>query len=468
MKSTALGLALVLGLAAAQARAESGLEEAAPPDQTEVSPGEPLPLDEALRLAAARPQLTAAALASLDRAEAALKTSWAALVPAASASLSYIHWDQANTATVGGQTLETQKQDDLKANLLLSVPLVSARTWLGVHAARAGVQVAELNLEVVRQALLLGVARAHYQALGLLTLVEVQRSQIRAAERHLAIATARHRSGTGPRLDVLRARTELLQARESLETSLLGLDNARDALASLTGFPGLPMPVATVELAEPPADGPELLDLGLRQREELRLARAAREQAGRAMTASWMQFIPSLNAAWQLNWQITEPAGFGSQDPTRWFLGLTLSIPLFDEGRYAELDLKRAEVTLAERQLQDAERQASLAIRQALRERHKALVLLGASDERARLAAETLTLAEEAYRNGTGASLEVTDARRTSQAAEVDRIAKRVSAQLALLELWRAVGQDLLRLPGGLSAEAHRAPSAPPSPVPPG
>ncbi len=442
MRLRVLALLALVGLASGALRAE----EASPPPLPEVTPGEPLSLEEALRLVAARPQLTAQALASLDRAEAALKASWAVLVPTASASLAYSRWDHA----VEFQDRVYQAQDDLDGGLLLSVPLVSARTWLAVRAAASGTRVAELGLEVVRQALLLSVARAHYQALGLLSLAEVQRAQLRASARHAEVASIRHRSGTGARVEVLRARTDLLQSREALESTLLGLDNAREALASLTGLEGLPLPVAEADPPAPPAELTRLLELGRQQREDLRLARASQEQADRALDASWMQLVPSLNLAWQFAWQITDPpasAGGFTQDPTRWFLGLTLHIPLFDETRYADLDLKRAELTLAERQAEEAERQAALAIRQAARERQKSLVLLTAAAERSRLAKETLTLAEEAYRAGTGSSLEVTDARRASQTAEVDLVAKRVAAQLILLELWRAVGQDLTALP---------------------
>jgi outer membrane protein TolC len=63
-----------------------------------------------------------------------------------------------------------------------------------------------------------------------------------------------------------------------------------------------------------------------------------------------------------------------------------------------------------------------------------------------RLAAQALTLAETAYENGTGNSLDVTDARRSSRSAEIDFAVKRFESQLALLQLLRAVGEDMSKL----------------------
>ena len=69
--------------------------------------------------------------------------------------------------------------------------------------------------------------------------------------------------------------------------------------------------------------------------------------------------------------------------------------------------------------------------------------LVATARKKATLAAQSLELAENAYENGTGSSLDVTDARRSSRAAEIDLATKRFGAQLALLTLLRAAGEDM-------------------------
>ena len=62
------------------------------------------------------------------------------------------------------------------------------------------------------------------------------------------------------------------------------------------------------------------------------------------------------------------------------------------------------------------------------------------------MAKEALTLVEASYNAGTGSSLDVTDARRTSSSAIVNLAAKRLQSQISLLKLLSAVGDDMMGL----------------------
>jgi len=416
------------------------------PELPPITPGPAITLAEALKLADERNLGLAAARTDIARARADLKYSWALLLPTASGSLGLTHNDHEDTANIGGMEMVTRKQDDLRGNLQVNLPLVNARAWLGVGVADIGEEASALAVENVRQTLLLTVAQSFFAALSAGSLIDVHEAQIRASQRHLAIATVRHRSGTGARIDVVRARTELLKAREDLLVAHTALDNSRDALAVLTGVQGLPRPTPVETLPHPPGKEHELSDLAARQREDLKLKRTLLMLADRQLTLSWMSFIPTLNATWQLNQQITDPSSFTDPDQTRWFIGLTLDVPIYDHTRYAELDQQRAALHKAQLEAEDAELQARLEVRQALRSWRKALDLVSTAGERARLAAETVKLAEAAYENGTGNSLDVTDARRTSRQAEIDLTFKRFDAQLSLLELLRKVGLDMSTL----------------------
>ncbi|MBW1810855.1 MAG: hypothetical protein JRJ87_21870 [Deltaproteobacteria bacterium] len=74
------------------------------------------------------------------------------------------------------------------------------------------------------------------------------------------------------------------------------------------------------------------------------------------------------------------------------------------------------------------------------------MLLVGTSKTKAELASQALRLAESAYENGTGSSLDVTDARRTSRSAEINFSVRRFESQLALLTLLRSVGEDMSKL----------------------
>jgi outer membrane protein len=161
-----------------------------------------------------------------------------------------------------------------------------------------------------------------------------------------------------------------------------------------------------------------------------------------------MQFIPSLYASWTLTQQVSEPGGFSSPDNSRWFIGLTLSVPIYDHTRYADLDQKRVSRSRARLEVEDTRRQVALHVRQARREYEQFVALVATAGKKVSLAGQSLDLAETAYENGTGSSLDVTDARRSSRAAEIDLATKRFGAQLALLKLLRTAGEDLRAIGG--------------------
>ncbi len=408
----------------------------------QIKPGKPLSLQEALRLADKRNLSLAAARTDIIKARAELESAWSKLLPVATGTLTLTHNDHADTVEMGGG-IEIRKQQDLKGLLQVSMPVLNAQLWKGISLADTNVEVNEHRVEESRQALFLSVSQAYFQALTSLELIEVQRSQIKRSKRHLIIATFRHRSGTGNRLDVVRAQTELLTAREDVLKAHVSLDSARDALAILIDSSEMPMPVEISEIKPPVASEGQLISKAKKQRQDVKLSKSLEELADDQLSLSWMQFVPSLQASWQLTQQITDPSSFGSPDKSRWFIGLTLSIPIYDHTRYADLHQKRASLAKARLETEYLKKQAVLEIRKARREYENALALVATSRKKAHLANQSLELAETAYENGTGSSLDVTDARRSSRAAEIDLATKRFEAQLTLLILMRKAGEDL-------------------------
>jgi outer membrane protein TolC len=182
------------------------------------------------------------------------------------------------------------------------------------------------------------------------------------------------------------------------------------------------------------------------RREDLRLKRAMVELADDRLDAAWMQFLPSLNASWQLTHQFTTPSSFGDADQTRWTAYLVLSVPIYNQTRYADLDVKRAAVSKAQLEAEDAAQNAALEVRRTRRDYLNSLDAVETAASQAELARETLTLTEAEYIAGTGSSLAVTDARRSSREAELNLASKRFEAQIKLLELLRAAGEDMSRL----------------------
>jgi outer membrane protein len=203
------------------------------------------------------------------------------------------------------------------------------------------------------------------------------------------------------------------------------------------------MPKENRAVEAPPSSEKDILTKGLENRPDLRLKKAVVDLSDSRLKLSWMQFLPSLNLSWQLGHQFTDPGDMTSSDKTRWTAYLVLSVPLYNQTRYADLDKSRAEIAKAKIEVEDAEKNAGLEIRTAKRNYEGAMEKVASASTQAELAREILEITESEYTQGTGSSLEVTDARRTRNEAEINLATKRLESQLALLDLFRAAGDDM-------------------------
>ena len=449
---------LVFAITAMSANAQ---DEAAPlPD---ITPGQPVSLSQALKLAEQRNLDLAVAKMEVVKARTQLKTAWGLVHPVVQAKLDYTHMDHEDTVdlassfaplleTMGmtlppgtdlGEPLLVNPREKLTGSLDAMVPLVNANHWLTIKSAKQGIRVAELSIEQVRRQLLLGVAEAYFMSLTARDLIDFYHSQIVTAREQLRIAKARFNAGRGMRIDVIRAETDAEQATQSLRSALLAFDNARDALGNLIGADGLPLPVSSQRLRVPEGEVAELERDALKTRVDIQTEAAKIELMDRQLDASWTKFIPTLDLMGHGGYQFTEMVDLGSTDRSRWAVMLSLTVPLYDYFRYADLDEKRAQLKQATLSLENTRQKATLAVRKARRDYAEALTAVVTAEKQAALAKEGLKLVEAAYQAGTTTSLEVTEARQTLIAAGFNLATLQLKAELALLTLVDAVGEEI-------------------------
>ncbi|MBW2278252.1 MAG: TolC family protein, partial [Deltaproteobacteria bacterium] len=266
-----------------------------PPDEElgfalpQISAGAPITLNEAVVRADRRnPGLSSARL-EIQKAEAQLKQAWGLVLPGAQAGMQLMHRDHEDAVNFGGTRMVFMSQDDLKGSISVGMPLVNAQNWLTVGAAKQGVRVAEYSIEDARQQLLMGVAIAYVAAVQIREYIALSEEQARSAAHHLKIARARFEVGTGLKIDVIRAETNLEQTRQDLLQAHLAFDNARDTLGTLTGTGGLPLPVATPPLEVPGGDEQQLVSQAVSERAQLRAKDELIKLMDRQLDASWMQ-----------------------------------------------------------------------------------------------------------------------------------------------------------------------------------
>jgi outer membrane protein TolC len=182
------------------------------------------------------------------------------------------------------------------------------------------------------------------------------------------------------------------------------------------------------------------------ERAQIRAKEQMIELMDRQLDASWMQLLPTLDMAWGLDYQFTEPGDLGSPDRSRWAFIFTLTVPIYNHYRYGDLDYKRAALKQAMLDREDAEANLGQDVRKLRRDYLTALSSVETAERQAVLAAEGLVLVEASYEAGTGTSLDVTDARRTKTAADFNLAQQQLEAQIALIQLLNAIGQDMTEL----------------------
>ncbi|MBN1773493.1 MAG: TolC family protein [Deltaproteobacteria bacterium] len=431
---------------AGEADAAAAVEPLEPLEQPlrEATPGPPLTLEEAFELARARHPSLRGVREELEKADAMLAQAWGALLPRVSGQIMYTLNDEPTTVSFGGMSITIRQQHIAQAQLSIQAPLFNMPILSAIDTARLGRSMAGLAEEEGARQLLLGVATAFYGSLSARELVEVQADAFEKAKGRVRAAQARLDAGAGIRIDVARARLELETARLAHEAALLGLDNARQALAGLLVMDELPVPLVPETNPEAPATAEELVERAAADRSDVELKRLQIALAEQNLESAWAAFYPSLALAWQLQSELTEPAGFGGRR-NAWALVFVLSIPIYDQSRYGLLDQRRAEIRQAESNLEASLLALDTEIQSAFRSYESSLTTIDTAVRQVELAEEALGLAEAGFQAGAATSLDVDDAQQRVNQARINLAVQRYQSRLALLKLAFLAGE----VPGG-------------------
>jgi outer membrane protein len=398
-----------------------------------------LAFDAAVSRALARNPAATVAAEEVARARAVVEEVRAAALPTLSLGAAYTRLDHDRTLAGSGTVIVPA--DQVNANLLLTVPLVTPRSWVQWRHAGDNVDVARLSADEVRRQLALSTARVYLGLMAQHRVVEVSARARDAARAHYQFAHQRFAGGYGTRVDEVRAAQEVAADESQLQAAVANLARLRETLSVLVG---LDQPVdVTDDVALPGAPTvEESLEDARVLRADLRLFRGRLSAAERVAHDNWADYAPSLVATFQPFFQNPATAqlpqwGFQAQ------LGLSWSI--YDGGlRYGLAKERAALVREARANLEGGARQAGAEVRAAGEAVRRSAAALAAARDAAKLAGEGLALTNLAYRAGASTNIEVIDAERRARDAD--------TAVTQAEDAWRQATLDLLlasgRFPG--------------------
>ena len=267
--------------------------------------------------------------------------------------------------------------------------------------------------------------------------VEATAGDVQAVDRLVGQLRVREREGEGSRFDRLRAEQELAELKQAAVTASIELSDARGAVAAL-----LPTGVAVTRVTGPFSSARPLPD-----REAL-VARSRTSRAElRALQFGLDRTALEANAARRSRWPSPVVSGglkradTGAETATGGVIGLNLAIPLFDSGarEAARWTAEGARIAAARTAIEQQVRAEVTRAAEALALRRQAIVEAGDDG----VAAELVTTAEVAYREGEIGIVALLDAVRTASRARIRDLDRRLDVRLAEIALERAVGERL-------------------------
>ena len=298
--------------------------------------------------------------------------------------------------------------------------------------------------ETVELSLVGLVASNYLQLRGLEAQIVVTKSNLLSRIAALKLNQRRMAGGVASSLEVSQAEVSV----SNLEAQLIELNRLRaislHQLAVLTGVLDLQLDAADLRILTvspiPPAGLPSAL---LENRPDIRQAEqnlvAENAKIGIAKAAMY----PSITLTGIFGGESLELGDILKTGARIWTLGLGLDLPIFDSGR------REARLEQATARQKQALAQYQTAIQNAFKEVNDALVTrrLNAEREQALLASESsakkaLTVAENRYKSGYSAYLEVLDAQRVHNEASLNTVQAKQASFLATVELFKVLGGD--------------------------
>lgn len=403
---------------------------------------EKLTLEQSINIALENNPAIHIARENTRKADALVREAFSAGYPKVTLNAVYQRLDEATTANFGGSTIVLNKADNRSANLNVSHNVdLFGTVKLGKTAAKAGKSAYQYYLDAQINDITLNVKNAFYNVLRAQQNQQVQNETVSQLDAHLKDAQENFDAGTIAKYDVLRAETEVANARQRFISAKNGVDLAKAALNNVMG-----RPVSTEIDLEEPARKPfvtldlnKAIDTASKSRPEV-LAAADMIKVNDEFTAiAKKNLLPSLNAQWTLNHNF-DTSVFNSRKES-WTAMLTAKMSIFDGGfNKAKIDEAKVDANNS----RSAKDQIILGV---TLDAQQSYLSLNESQERIKTAETALVQANEAYRlanvrykNGVSTQLEVLDTETALTAAKMNLVNALYDYQVALAELERAVG----------------------------
>ncbi|MBL4632695.1 MAG: TolC family protein, partial [Kofleriaceae bacterium] len=362
---------------------------------------------------------------ALSAGEASVRGSRASLLPNISAS------STARTIDKDGALFAPQHLWNGKISA--TQVLWSERAWAGYSVQKLAQKSRKYELVTGKLDVLGDVAVAYLNVVRAKTVVRIQHDNLKATRANLEAARAQFDAGASSKADVYRWDSQIANARKALIDASASRNIAEISLQQILNRPPEERFETTDELSQPQAiellqgierylNNPSTFRLfrqfliaeAVRRSPEIQqLDAAIAVQVRLEKSAKRALYSPTLSATGSVSQRFYR-GGASSTQPvpngTDWFLGLTLSVPIYEGGRYAEIDRNSLEVSRLQAQRLNIENSISQRAATRLHQMGASFAGIGLGREAAEAAEENYKLVAAAYAEGAVRIVDVIDA----------------------------------------------------------
>ena len=254
------------------------------------------------------------------------------------------------TDASGVSTVTTTQSDSGHAGFTLQQPLLDFSVFPAYRLGKLTAKAANLQQQYTVRQTLFGVAQAYYNVLKQQKLVEVNQEAVDLSQKQLDLAQTRLNLGVVARIDVMRARATLEDARNTLIQSKGLLETNRDTLSNILNLGG-----ATHFVLIEPADArenrpafEEVLKRAYGLREDLKVSEIAIDQDVARRGEIKAQYAPKIVAQASTQWNDNS----GSSTARSHINDAYVSVQMpFLTGGQREIDLRTATHTIEQTRL---------------------------------------------------------------------------------------------------------------------
>lgn len=313
----------------------------------------------------------------------------------------------------------------------------------GVQVAEMKRSVAQDNYSTTRQELVYNLTSVFYKILELEKLLEANEATVKQLEAHKRDVEVHLKTGTAPKLDLLKADVELSHAQERRLLVKNSLESTYELLKTLMGIDDMSSGIA-IEPGPQPKEAAmipaldESMQKAFSQRPEYVAVMKKKKISEEKVKIAWGKRLPDIYAAGEYSGKSGDSLAFKEN----WSFGLKMMLPVFDGGLIrSEIDKERNELE----KVKEEERFLKIAITREVRDAHLGIAN---AEERVTVTGKAIASAKESlrvellkYDTGSGTSTDVIDAQTALLRAETDLCQALYDKEVALALLRKATGE---------------------------